>query len=175
MCSSLFFHWFDLLLVWLLFFDLANIFCLCLSRWKLKVQQNLLRVITIKQAQSSAKTGEERTKAAFTCETLLLSIFRQVVLMYRYSEPPPIPLLKQCYKQCGAISHTQHKLLKYQLVQILRAEAGKGKRVIVQNGIVRMCLWRTTILSLKHEWRPVFCVSMTDNGLQWCVAGSCVD
>lgn len=49
--------------------------------------------------------------------------------MYRYRRPPPIPLLN-CYKQCVAISHTQHKLLKYQLVQTegLRQEAEGGKK-----------------------------------------------
>lgn len=96
---------------------LAYIFCLWLPRWKLKVQQNLLHAITINQAQSPAQTWEEQTKAAFTCETVLQSIFRQVVLMYRYRDPLPIPLFN-CYKQCVAISHTQRKLLKYQLVQM---------------------------------------------------------
>lgn len=57
-------------------------------RWKLKVQQNLLRVIAINPAQSSAKTGEDLTKAAFTCETVLQGMV--VVLIYSYCGLPPI-------------------------------------------------------------------------------------
>ncbi|MEQ2260498.1 hypothetical protein XENORESO_018566 [Xenotaenia resolanae] len=57
-------------------------------------------------------------KGCIPCEILLLQTFRQELLMYRYCNPPTIPQCLTAICKCEAISHTPHKLLKYQLVQM---------------------------------------------------------